>query len=655
MFRTFRHRLLFWFLVFITFSLLIITLSFTYINKRERILSRTKEIEHSYALLLKSVKAQQDFFSYETKSQRFFRTGDSEYLNYYLKLLDSTRYGLEQIDFSKEHELNQVIGEIKSDITRIDSIFLDLIVQIQARGYKDHNLEGSMRRDAHWLERAPEIPTKDVLYLRRHEKDYIIRNEKSYVSRFRRRIKDIRTRISQRPIARKRKEEILFYVDSYQRKFLQLVDLDERIGIRDNSGLKELLDNEINVAEINFNYIIDLTKQWEQNEFRRLTWYFIIITLVLVGGSVFISTYISKKITRPLTELTNHITRFVDSKFTLESEHPMVRTEDEIGKLTRNFSFLKDEVISRLRFFKQKVDERTEELANANKRLLRLSEANSRFVPQEFLNNLGRKSIEEVMLGDQVEREMTIVFSDIREFTKISESLSPQENFDFINAYLNGVVPIIRSNGGFIDKFIGDSVMALFPKNPDNAIKTVFEFDAFLKDFNVKLKKENKPAIQIGTGIHTGNLILGTIGHDHRLETTVISDAVNTASRVEGLTKFYHAKTIGTEATISKLKKPEVFQYRFLDKVRVKGKTKTLSVYEFLSPSETKKIAYLEEYNEAVQLIEQSKIKEATALFAKILEQNPDDGAAKIFYEKCNNYINRDTPSWDDITNMITK
>ena len=86
--------------------------------------------------------------------------------------------------------------------------------------------------------------------------------------------------------------------------------------------------------------------------------------------------------------------------------------------------------------------------------MLRLSEANSRFVPQEFLNNLGRKSIEEVMLGDQVEREMTIVFSDIREFTKISESLSPQENFDFINAYLNGVVPIIRSNGGFIDKFI---------------------------------------------------------------------------------------------------------------------------------------------------------------------------------------------------------
>ncbi len=656
MFQTFRHRLLFWFLVFITSSLLIIVLSYTYLKKRAKIEAKTDVIEQSYVLLLKSVKAQQDFFSYETKNQKFYRTGGSEYLNHYLTLLDSTRYLISKVDFPKELELESSIKELKSGITEIDSVFLSLIVQIQARGFKNFNLEGSMRKDAHWLEKASEVPIEDLLLLRRYEKDFIIRNEKSYVSKFTRQMDLTRRKIEQsNRISTSRKKKINYYLQGYQKKFLQLVELDELIGIKDNSGLKAQLDYTIVASEAGFSYIVEQTKLWEQKEFDRLTLYFIIITLILIGGSIWVSTYISKKITIPLTELTTHITRFVDSKFTLESEHPVIRTEDEIGRLTRNFSFLKDEVISRLKFFKQKVDERTGELADANKKLLRLSEANSRFVPKEFLNNLGRDSIEQVKLGDQVEREMTIIFSDIREFTKISERLSPQENFDFINAYLGGVVPIIRSNGGFIDKFIGDSVMALFPKDPDHAIKTVFEFEDFLDDFNKRLKKEKKPLIQVGTGIHTGNLILGTIGHDHRLETTVISDAVNTASRVEGLTKHYQAKIIGTEATLSKLKKKEDYKYRFLDTVRVKGKSKTISVYEFLSPREKVKISYIEKYNDGVAFIKNKKIQEASVIFSDLHINYPEDNAVKIFHQKCQNYLDKKTSTWDDITKMITK
>ncbi|MCK8520003.1 hypothetical protein M0D21_00370 [Aquimarina sp. D1M17] len=656
MFRTFRHRLLFWFLVFIASSMLIIVLSFTYLNKRARIKTKAEKIEQSYVLLLKSVKAQQDFLSFETKNQRFFRTGDSQYLDHYLKLLDSTRYLISKVDFSKEPELEASINELKSGITEIDSVFLSLIIQIQARGFKNYNLEGSMRKDAHWLENSGEIPAKSILSLRRHEKDYIIRNEREYVSRFSKLMANIRDDVvKNRSKDKKRKKKILYYLDGYKNKFMQLVELDELIGIKDNSGLKAELDYTITASEAGFSDIVQQTKQWEKEAFDRLTLYFILITLALIGGSVWVSTYISRKITIPLTELTTHITRFVDSKFTLESEHPVIRTEDEIGRLTRNFSFLKDEVISRLRFFKQKVDERTAELANANKKLLRLSEANSRFVPKEFLNNLGRNSIEEVELGDQVEREMTIVFSDIREFTKMSESLSPQENFDFINAYLSGIVPIIRRNGGFIDKFIGDSVMALFPKDADQALQTVYEFEDFLLEFNDKLQKKNRPVIQIGTGIHTGNLILGTIGHDHRLETTVISDAVNTASRVEGLTKHYQAKIIGTEATISRLKNKDNFKYRFLDQVRVKGRSKTLSVYEFLSAKEKEKLSYLDEYNKAVSYIKDKKVLEASELFAAIHKKHPNDKAVSIVFEKCTNYLNHDTSSWDEITNMITK
>ncbi len=656
MFRTFRHRLLFWFLVFISFSFVIIMLSITYLKKREKVLKRTEAIEQSYVMLLKSAKAQQDFFSYASRDPKFFRTGDNEYLDQYLKLLDSTRSYLMKVDFEEEGALAGGVEFIRSDITEIDAVFLELIEQIQARGYKNFNLEGTMRKDAHWLEDINEIATEDILYLRRYEKDYIMRNESVYVTRLTQLVDKLaQETVANRRISKARKSEILSYLLGYRDKFLQLVELDQRIGIRDNSGLKQKLDQTITICEADFSSIVLHTQEWADAEFKQLTASFGVISILLMIISVWISSMISKKITKPLTELTLHITRFVDSNFTLETEHPVVRTDDEIGSLTKNFSFLKDEVISRLKFFKQKVDERTTELANANKKLTRLSEANSRFVPQEFLQNLGRDSIEQVQLGDQVEREMTVIFADIREFTKISESLSPQENFDFLNGYLSGIVPIIRRNGGFIDKFIGDSVMALFPENPDHAIQTVFEFEDFLDDFNQKLEKENKLPIEVGTGIHTGNLILGTIGHDHRLETTVISDAVNTSSRVEGLTKYYQAKIIGTEATLSKLKKKSSFKYRFLDKVNVKGKSKTLSVYEFLSPREKTKIAYLKTYNEAVKHIKNKEIAEASVIFSELHTKYPEDRAVAIFMDRCKTFLDKKTATWDEITQMISK
>ncbi|GAA4271487.1 hypothetical protein GCM10022258_07810 [Aquimarina gracilis] len=642
--------------MFISFSIVIIGLSYTHIKKREHILQRTEAIEQSYIMLLKSVKAQQDFFSYATKDQHFFRTGDSKYLDIYLKLLDSTRSHLMQIDFEKEKVLSGSIDTIKMDITEIDAVFLELIEQIQARGYKNYNLEGSMRKDAHWLEKAKEIPAADILTLRRYEKDYIIRNERSYVTRFNRRITTIRKKIEQNNrISKTRKDNIIFYLKGYENKFAQLVELDQRIGIKDNSGLKQKLEDRITICEAGFSDVVLKSEEWAQEEFRGLTIYFSVIAVLLMIVSIWISSLIASKITKPLTDLTLHITRFVDSNFTLETEHPVARTKDEIGSLTRNFSFLKDEVISRLKFFKQKVDERTAELATANKRLLRLSEANSRFVPQEFLQNLGRKSIEDVELGDQVEREMTVIFSDIREFTKLSELLSPQENFDFINEYLSGIVPIIKRNGGFIDKFIGDSVMALFPKSPDTAIQTIFEFEDFLESFNKKLKASNRRPIEIGTGVHTGSLILGTIGHDQRLETTVISDAVNTSSRVEGLTKYYRAKTICTEATLVKLKNKEAFNYRFLDKVQVKGKSKTLSVYEFLSPKETRKLGYLDDYNKGVNFIKEENVTEGIKLFSELHNLYPEDMAVKIFLDRCRNYIEKKASSWDEITQMVNK
>jgi adenylate cyclase len=318
---------------------------------------------------------------------------------------------------------------------------------------------------------------------------------------------------------------------------------------------------------------------------------------------------------------------------------------------------LKNEVISHLRYFKQKVDERTSELQIANNKLIAINEANSKFVPREFLQFLGRSSVEEISPGDQVAGEMTILFTDIRSFTEISEMLSPQDNFDFINAYLKEIVPVIRANHGFIDKFIGDTVMAIFPGSPDDAIKAALDFGRAVDQFNLTLLDKNIPPIAIGTGIHTGNLILGTIGNAHRLETTVISDAVNIASRIEGLTKYYHASIIVSEETMQQTKTLHGLCFRYIDEVRVKGKLKSVRIYEILDPEKDKrKVVFLQEYETAMMNFREKKFAEARAILTDLVLKNPEDHLARILLQKCQKLLDHGVPQeWDGIEIMQSK
>ena len=653
MFRTFRVRLLFWFLVFISSSFVIILLSVGYIQKREEIFAKSESIDQAYLILLKSVQAQQDFFSYDTKKRQYFLNGESEFLEQYKVWFDSTLTTLNAPDFTEEEDLQEVLTIQLDLINRVNFIFELLTDKIKERGYKDFNLEGEMRADAHWLEEAAEIPTEKLLTIRRYEKDFIIRNEYQYVVRLKRSVEELSGNLRARGA---RKDSIINRLNSYQANFLKLVALDQEIGIKDNSGLKLQLDRGIKTLEAGFGRLVKEARDWTRAEFDRLTLYFIITVVLLVAVSITISYFIATKITQPLKSLTEYISRFIDSDFTLEKEHPVVRSKDEIGTLTQNFSILKDEVTSQIKLFKKRVAERTQELADANDQLEVLNDANSRFVPKEFLHNLGRNSIVEVALGDQVEREMTVVFTDIRGFTGISERLTPQEIFDFINSYLGGIVPIIEKHGGFIDKFIGDSVMSLFPNSPDHAVHAVMEFGGFVHEFNERLVNEHDmPPIHVGSGIHTGSMILGTIGHDNRLETTVISDAVNTAARVEGLTKHYDTSMIMTEATLNKLENPDQFHHRFLDKVRVKGKQKILSVYQLLPMQETLRTSYMPRYIDAVSLLEAGKMKEGVAILEDLAQINPNDRVVARFLGRFRDYEPGTSPTWGDVTMMTKK
>ena len=271
-----------------------------------------------------------------------------------------------------------------------------------------------------------------------------------------------------------------------------------------------------------------------------------------------------------------------------------------------------------------------------------LTDAYGRFVPHQFLNLLGYESIIDVNLGDQVQQEMSVLFADIRDFTTLSETMTPQENFNFINAYLSRMEPAITSNNGFIDKYIGDAIMALFSDFADDAVKAGIAMLNILTNYNEDRQRVGYVPIQIGIGINSGSLMLGTVGGKSRMDSTVISDAVNLASRIEGLTKDYSVPLLISHQTLERLRNPADYAIRIVDKVQVKGKSQYVVVYEVFDadPPEIRsaKLANLPVYNEAMFLCERKQFREAGKLFEECLRTNPSDQVARIYLKRCRDW-----------------
>ncbi len=228
-------------------------------------------------------------------------------------------------------------------------------------------------------------------------------------------------------------------------------------------------------------------------------------------------------------------------------------------------------------------NQRTEliaEVAGKTGQLKEALESISRFVPREFLRCLSRKSVVDIALGDQILTDMAILFSDIRSFTTLSEKMTPQENFNFLNSYLKRMNPFIWENDGFIDKYIGDAIMALFPSGAGSALNAAIAMLAHIPEYNAQRATLGYEPIRIGIGIHAGSVMLGIIGHERFLQGTVISDAVNLASRLEALTKTYGVSLVVSNNVLFGLADPNRYSYRFLDRVKVKGKGELVSVYE---------------------------------------------------------------------------
>ncbi|MBD0388616.1 MAG: PAS domain S-box protein, partial [Nostoc sp. C3-bin3] len=267
--------------------------------------------------------------------------------------------------------------------------------------------------------------------------------------------------------------------------------------------------------------------------------------------------------------------------------------------------------------------------------LFQLNQAFSRFVPRQFLQLLDKKSIIDVQLGDQVQQEMSVLFSDIRDFTALSESMTPQENFQFINAYLSRMEPAIIENQGFIDKYIGDAIMALFSGIADDAVKAGIAMLKKLREYNEHRVNSGYAPICIGIGINTGSLMLGTVGGKNRMDSTAISDTVNLASRLEGLTKHYGVSLLISGQTLARLHNPMEYSIRFVEQVKVKGKSKAVAVFEVFDADKLQikeaKLATKTIFEEGLWLYHQHCFSEAAKRFKDVLSINPKDTLAQIY------------------------
>lgn len=258
-------------------------------------------------------------------------------------------------------------------------------------------------------------------------------------------------------------------------------------------------------------------------------------------------------------------------------------------------------------------------------------------------------------------KQLTVLFSDIRGFTTYSEQLDPQDLVKFLNGYLSRMSNVILEEGGTIDKFIGDAIMAIFGapvENPEHAKKACMSALGMVRELqkmNTELKSQNKPPIDIGIGLNTGDMTVGNIGSERRFDYTVIGDSVNLGARLEGLNKYF-----GTHILVSEFTKNECshfeFIFREISTVKVKGKEKPVTIFELLEDNTQihRFQPLVDAYNKGLSAFKEQNFTEAQTYFGKALELRPEDGPS-LYYQKLTESCIADPSQFTLVLKMETK
>lgn len=295
-------------------------------------------------------------------------------------------------------------------------------------------------------------------------------------------------------------------------------------------------------------------------------------------------------------------------------------------------------------------------------------ESKGRFMKKAFGLMVSPELVSEILkdpdklkLGGE-KREITVLFSDIRGFTSLSEKLSPEELVAILNEYLSPMTNIVLEEGGTLNKYIGDAIMVLcnapldLANHPKKGCIIALRWVKELEKLNEEWKKKGCPPLGIGVGINTGDAVIGNMGGDLRFEYTAIGDTVNLASRLEGMNKVYGSVIIATEST-QKLAQND-FLFREIDMVKVKGKEKPVAIYELMDflPGDAAKVEIADSFSNALNLYKKHEFGQAKIEFNSILNKFPSDGPSALYVHRCADYLTSPpSPDWDGVYIAKTK
>lgn len=296
----------------------------------------------------------------------------------------------------------------------------------------------------------------------------------------------------------------------------------------------------------------------------------------------------------------------------------------------------------------------------ATYRMKQLNIAYGRYLPGSFLKLLDKARVIDLRLGDLTEKEVTIMFSDIRSYTNLSESMSPHDNFRFLVSYLSKIGDMLHQNTGFPVQYYGDGIMAMFHGDTDNAVQAAIDMHKKVAEYSTDRIKKDRRELHIGVGLHTGKIIMGIRGDARRWEGGIVGDSVNLAARMEGLTKMYGASTMLTDETFKKLKNPRRFNIRFLGKVKVKGKDIPVGIYELIDGNNQDvfdlKIKTKTHFDAALEYYFEKDLEKAKELFTRVIEINPGDVTANHYITQICQILAEGLPAdWDGVEKLDKK